>query len=140
MNRERWVWQGHAGHFIAAHLCRFKLNTYLGNGYLVSTVGEYVPERSTRECIASSREVEIEGKGDLWDLNYHKQFGFEEIGYGRKYETMVFKAKESTEECCLWEVADYGNIDFEPYNTAKDARLGHTIMCEKWSLQCSTVE
>ena len=41
MSADKWIWMGHAGHFILGHKCRFHLSTYV-NGYIVSTVGEYV--------------------------------------------------------------------------------------------------
>ena len=50
-----------------------------------------------REIYAKSREVKLEGVGDVRDADYIKKVGYEEIGDGRKYETMVFKARKKGE-------------------------------------------
>ena len=115
MNKENWVWMPHNGHFICGDRCHFTLNTYIGK-YIVSTIGE-LPE-TLKEYIK--------------DKKFMSQF--QEIGCGRKYETMVWKAKRSVHECCPWEiiVAD-GELDFEAYNTAGDAYKGHLKLCNKWS-------
>jgi hypothetical protein len=49
-------WFGHAGHFICAEWCRFHLCTQVGP-YLISTVGEYVPDAPVREILAQSLET-----------------------------------------------------------------------------------
>lgn len=71
------------------------------------------------------------------DADYMKKIGFDEIGYGRKYETMVFHAGEacSSKECnCgLPELADASELDMLGYNTAGEARKGHMKLCQKWS-------
>ena len=104
IGKEDWLWMPHPGHFICAYDCRFRLNTYV-NGFIVSTVGELV----------------LNGK-------------IEEIGSGRLYETMVFKAKKSTHICCPYEAVFSGDneIDFDGYNTPEEAYEGHLNMCEKW--------
>lgn len=123
----------HPGHLCVARDCRFHLNTYVG-GYIVSTVGEYWPDSRVREINAKCRGKIIRGIGDEWDINYFKEFGYEEIGYNRKYETMVFKAKKSkNKECCPYDVADLSELDIEGYNTPDDAVKGHMKLCLKWS-------
>ena len=62
-----------------------------------------------------------------------EKFGFEEIGYNRKYETIVFRAKKSENKCCPFKMMS-GEKDMEGYNTADDAYLGHLKMCKKWAL------
>ena len=61
--RDRWVFSGYAGHFIAASKCRFRLHTRVG-GYRISTVGHYV----------------VKGR-------------IERVGAGRTFETMVFRVR-----------------------------------------------
>ena len=137
---------GHCGHLIVGHNCRFHLSTYLGNGYLVSTVGEYWPERAVREIhaevhdpqwLAANRQL----RGDYFDAAYMEHFGFEQIGMDRLYETMVFKAKKS-DECgaCPYTMTDAHNLDFGGYNDPKDALEGHYLMCEKWSKKKSVMK
>lgn len=103
----------HAGHFICAYQCHFKLNTYVG-GYIVSTVGE----------MANTNEFHKKLKTNDW----------EEIGVGRKYETMVFKAKKSKDKCCSYEaIIAGGEIDIKGYNKSEDAYKGHLKMCNKYA-------
>lgn len=132
--KEKWIWMPHAAHFICGNDCRFHLATKVGK-YIVSTVGEYVPDSSIRRIYAESRGKKIKGIGDEWDANYMKEFGYEDIGLDRKYETMVFLAKKSGESCsaCPYRIASGENIDFKGYNNPKDAYQGHMKMCEKWS-------
>lgn len=127
----------HAGHFILGDLCRFRLNTYVGK-YLVSTVGELWNERVVREIHAKVTDPawwgrNVHMKGDAFDGAYMKRFGFEEIGYGRKYETLVFKAGRSNHKCCPYAPKDYDEIDARGYNSPEDAYRGHLGLCEKWS-------
>lgn len=108
MEKDKWIWLPHPAHFIGGDSCRFRLSTYVGE-YIVSTVGEYIPHNEVQE-----------------------------IGAGRKYETMVFKARKSEEpghcEACPWFIADPGNnLDFEGYNDPKDAFKGHLKLCKKWA-------
>lgn len=101
-----WVWLPHAAHFIGSNSCRFHLATYLPNGYIVSTIGDYFPMDEEQE----------------------------EVGIGILYETMVFHAKEDdTLLCCGFGIEDYDNVDFDGYTKPKEAREGHMKMCMKWS-------
>lgn len=101
-----WTWLPHPAHFIGADECRFRMATEVG-GYIVSTVGEY----------RSSLTQKVE-----------------EIGYRRKYETMVFKSKPSDSGCCPFEaIIEGGELDMSGYNEAADAYRGHIELCEKWS-------
>ena len=121
------VWMPHAGHLIVGNDCRFHLNTYV-NGYIVSTVGEYVPDKPVRDILRRRRGTETNLIGDAEKA----EFGFEEIGLNRLYETMVFKAKPSGDRCCPWMAADWGGVDSDGYNEAGDAYEGHLAMVEKW--------
>ena len=53
VTKDKWVWMGHAGHFICGHDCRFHMATRVGK-YLVSTVGELWPSRAVREIHAKA--------------------------------------------------------------------------------------
>lgn len=139
MGRDKWIWMPHAGHLIVGHECRFHLNTYVGK-YIVSTIGEWWPDRQVREIHAGVRDSKwfFENKalkGDNFDHAYFKKFGYEEIGAGRTYETMVFKARKADDKCCPYTASDWMEIDSGAYNTAGDAYKGHLKMCKKWSLK-----
>ena len=41
MSESEWRWDGRARHFIASHLCRFGIWTWVPGRFLVSTVGHY---------------------------------------------------------------------------------------------------
>jgi hypothetical protein len=105
--KSEWVWMPHAAHFIAGDRCSFKLATKVGN-HIISTVGE---------------------------LKYvgNENGPIEEIGWGRKYETMVFKAKKSSNKCCPWVQYSGSEIDMTGYNDAASAYRGHIKMCMKYA-------
>jgi len=135
MTRDKWVWMPHAAHFICGNDCRFHLATYVG-GYVVSTVGEYLPDSQVREILAQSRRITLNGKGDERLADYMKKVGYEDLGYQRKYETMVFKAERMTakgDQCCPWRMKTPDDVDMEGYNTPEAATAGHMKLCEKWS-------
>lgn len=110
--RAEWEWFGSPLHFCAAWNCHFHLGTLVGP-WVVSTVGEYVPES------AASRA------------------DYEEIGSGRLYETYVFRAtgKRCTRPGCNCDQPEWGGgeIDSEGYNERGDAQRGHLAMCERWA-------
>lgn len=123
-----WVWYGHAGHFTCAQWCRYHPCTKVGR-YLVSTVGEYWPERA---------EENIALKGDAFDNAYMKRFGFETMGASPHcYETMVFKltqGKCESKDCgCGLPNVDYSEIEGQRSMTAGEASAFHMKMCKKWS-------
>lgn len=105
MDKSKWIWMPHAGHFIGGNFCQFRLNTWVGK-YIVSTVGE---------------------------LKFSEKEGIKEIGYQRKYETMVFRARKSRRKCCPFEINVQKEVDFMGYETAAKATEGHLLLCEKWS-------
>lgn len=104
---EDWEWFGVAGHFICAHSCKFHLCTQVGK-FLVSTIGEYTYDPES--------------------------FDYIELGYQRKYETMVFKAgaKCVSKDCeCGLPTIDGRELGFKGYNKRGDAIKGHYAMCLK---------
>ena len=136
MNKEHWIWMPHPGHLIVARDCRFHLNTCVGD-FIVSTVGEYLPDSTIRDILAECRGIELQGKGDARLADYMQKIGWQEIGAGRLYETMVFRAAQAPggaeEECCIYRMADGMEVDMAGYNNPRDAYEGHLEMCEKWS-------
>ena len=120
---QNWEWFGHAAHFIGGRWCRFHMATKVGE-YVVSTVGEYIhPSHS-----GGSEQSEAEWMKKHWPG--------EDIGYNRKYETMVFRAGKpcNSMECgCGIPTIDGHALDFRGYNTARNARAGHMELCAKWA-------
>ena len=117
MTPDKWIWMPHAGHLCVSNKCQFHLNTYVG-GYIVSTVGEYFPDSRVRDIYAQSRGIQLKGIGDEREYDYKKKIGFEEIGLGRKYETIVFKAIKAKGEgstCCPWRQSGH-ELDMDGYN------------------------
>lgn len=135
ITKDKWVWMGHPAHFICAQDCKFFMATKVGK-YIISTVGEMFPDAPIREIFAQSRKVKLEGMGDARKADYMKKIGFEEIGYGRKYETMVFLAvKGRKNQCggCPFVIESGANLDQYGYNTSQDAFKGHYKACSKWA-------
>ena len=124
------IWMPHAGHFICGSMCRFRLNTYV-NGYIISTVGEYVPDSQVRKISRECRGRQTDLRGDAEEA----EFGFEDIGYEHKYETMTFTARKSTHKCCPYEMESGSEIDFAGYNDAGAAFSGHLQFVEKYRKQ-----
>ena len=111
MDKSKWVWMPHAAHFICADRCLFRLATYVG-GYIVSTIGE------------------------MRNIHNHDKIFFEEIGFGRKYESFVFFAKKQKDKCGCQYVIDMDKdceIDSLPANDPETAYKNHIELCEKWS-------
>lgn len=132
--KSEWKWYGNPGHFICSAYCRFHLCTEIGD-YLVSTVGEYIPDSKVREILAETRGITLEGKGDAREYDYMKKIGFEEIGYGRTYETMAFKISGKRCDskkcgCGLPEIIP-SELKSGSYNTGKEATEGHNRICEE---------
>lgn len=135
--REEWEWFGSAAHLIVGADCRFHLATYVGP-WLVSTVGEWLPDSDSWHIYAESRGVEIEGRGDARRADFLNKVGFVEIGAGRTYETMVFRAGDERCsrkdcDCGMRVVAEWTELDADGYNVRGDAQRGHYAMCEKWA-------
>ncbi len=134
-----WRWFGCAGHLIVASNCRFHLCTQVGR-FLVSTVGEYVPDETIREIDAQARGVVLEGRGDARLADYMRKIGFQEIGYGRTYETMVFRTTGDVchhPECaCGLPSVNYSELEARGYTSAAALRsatwssVGSTPLCK----------
>ena len=136
---DKWRWLGSAGHLCVGRFCRFHLCTIVGE-YMVSTVGAYVPPEGSRNITAKFRGVELEGMGAAREADYLDKLGYEDIGAGRKYETMVFKVEEGAacvEDGCLCGGAptavDWFEKDFAGYKDSVSATKGHMDMCLKWA-------
>lgn len=126
----------HPAHFICSNDCRFVLATRIGK-YIVSTVGEYWPDRQVREIHARVHDSKWHAennhrRGDDYDHAYMKRFGYTEIGIGRKYETLVGSAVKAKRGCCPFTMASY-DLDYAGYNTAEDAYKGHMKLCRKFA-------
>lgn len=141
IDQSQWKWFGNAGHFICSPWCRFHLCTQVEE-YLVSTVGEYVPDSEAREIFAECRNVKLKGRGEARLADYMQKIGFEDIGCGRKYETMVFVAGKPCDadgcNCGLPSITG-SELDMAGYNDAGAATAGHLAMCKKWA-QCGLLE
>lgn len=119
------------------HLSRPKVNAKPVGVQPFATVGQYLPDSSTREILAECRGITLEGIGDYRRASWMKQAGFEQIGSGRTFETMVFRAGErcTVEDCgCGLPALDPpSELDSDAYNDAGSATRGHYAMCEKWA-------
>lgn len=93
-------WSGMAGHFIGARDCCFHLNTQVGR-YRISSVGCYHPDRTSDKL--------------------------EEIGYGRFFETYVFRVGRDGK------IEDYLEIDGLGSNTPEQAEKAHMKMIAKYA-------
>ncbi len=130
-----WRWFGHAGHLIVGNNCRFHLCTQVG-AFLVSTVGEYVPDETSREIHCQVRGIVLEGRGDYRLADYMQKVGFQEIGYGRTYQTMVFRVRDVCHApgCgCGLPTLDSSDLDMRGYRTAGAATLGHLELCRQYA-------
>lgn len=121
-----WEWFGNVGHFICGRWCRFHLATRVGD-WFVSTVGEYVHPRHSQ----GSEQAEA-----AWlETNYPG----EDIGYQRKYETMVFRAGEQPCSCgCGMPTGNFTEVECRGYNDAKAANNGHLELCERFADEVTT--
>lgn len=119
----------HAAHYILGPWCRFHLATYVG-GYIVSTVGECVPDEPTRDRLARAKGVPA-GAGVAEWLETH---GYMSLAVdGRIYETMTFPAKRGAYACCPWAMKTLRELDLHGYTTAPAAYRGHLDLCQEWS-------
>jgi hypothetical protein len=74
----------HAAHLCVGADCRFYMATCVGH-YIVSTIGEYIPDAPVREMLAECRGIKLEGQGDARFYDWLQKCGYEEVGPGRKY-------------------------------------------------------
>lgn len=129
----QWEWYGLAGHFIMGDYCRFHMTTKIGD-VVVSTVGKLWHDAPVRESLAESRGVALVGRGDARAADYLNKVGYDEIGFGRKFETMVFRTEGKCPCGCGLPAIIPSEIDFDGYNEDEAARLGHMAMCQKWAV------
>jgi hypothetical protein len=137
IDKSEWQWFGAPGHFVCAHDCRFHLCTLVGR-YLVSTVGQYLPDVPVREILARSRGIILEGRGEERRADYMAKVGFEEIGADRKYETYVFHAgdvrcAEPDCQCGMPRPTDLREVEGVGANQPGEAQRNHMEMCEKYA-------
>lgn len=136
ISKDKWIWMPHVGHLIVGNDCRFRLNTRIGK-YIISTVGEYLPDNEVLKIFAKSRGYKktLESIGDAIMANFLKENGgHEEIGYNRRYETMVFKAARDKEnKCCPYTMQTPSDLEMQGYNSAEDAYRGHMKICNKYA-------
>lgn len=120
---EQWEWFGLAAHFICGRWCRFHMATKVGE-YIVSTVGLYVHPSDSGS--SESAEAEFFKRNPLG----------QDIGCGRKFETMVFRFTHycETVECnCGLPRFDPNELDFRAANAVREARDNHMTLCKKWA-------
>jgi hypothetical protein len=136
-----WEWFGNAGHFILGSDCRFHLNTLVGN-WIISTVGEYFPDAEIREIIAQCRGILLTGQGDARRADYMEKIGYEDIGYGRKYETMVFAWNGKRCDCGCGQPSpdSFQEVEMQGSNDPIQARRGHMEFCRRYAEIESTQE
>lgn len=130
-DKSEWIWMGHAAHFICSRWCRFHMATCVGD-WIVSTVGEYVPDSDVLKILARTQGKPLVASGEELESEYLRRFGYVEIGYKRTYETMVFKAAPGEHKCCPYQIDGF-EVDAGHYNDADAATAGHYALCEKWS-------
>lgn len=109
-----------ASHFCLRHQCGYGRSTFLPNGYIVSSVGDFVYEGKRRE-----------------------------IGYNRFYETMVFlwNGQFCKDADCFNKAihAEEGSIKFQEIAlkgslTQKECISNHNNLVEKWSSRYNDFE
>lgn len=116
----KWKWFGKPGHFVCAHQCRFHLCTQVG-AFLVSTVGEYIPSEFRSDILTEEEWLSANYPGA-------------DIGYKRKYETMVFRCTGGICDCgCGVPKIDLGEIDMAGCNDAGTATANHNKLCRKYA-------
>lgn len=130
-----WKWFGNAGHLIVGHDCRFHMCTMIGD-IMVSTVGQYLPAEGVCEILATSRGKPLEGRGDARRADWLEKFGYEEIGAGRTFETMVLRVLPGVfciaPNCgCGMPTIIPSELETDGYNTAGEATGGHMRMCDR---------
>jgi hypothetical protein len=128
--QEEWQWFGTPGHLCVARDCRFHLCTKVGP-WLVSTVGEWIPPERDRD------EAWLEENWPGQEVDDAALDAEDVIGFGRKYETYVFKAGKpcASAKCgrCGLPAQGGPELDSMPANTTGDANRNHLAMCKKWA-------
>ncbi len=116
-----WQWFGFSAHFCCGEWCRFHMATRIGD-LLVSTVGKYVHPRNSGASENSERE---------WLAGNPEG---EDIGYDRKYETMMFRVDGECACGCGQPTIDGHELEARGANDSKLARENHMMVCRKAAL------
>lgn len=131
MGKENWTWMPHVDSIIGDD-CQFRLCTYV-NGYLITTIGEYLPERNILKSIHPLDNKLQTLKGDEFDRYFLSKYGYEKIAMGHLYQTQVFIAQKRVEEedqCCTHHrVKGEYCIESNGYAYAVSATVGHMNLC-----------
>lgn len=103
-----WKWFGNPAHLAVRQNCHFHLATLVGK-YVVSTVGEYIPDGETE---------------------------YKRIALDALFETLVFRHNGDFCGCgCGLPDIEAAEIDGQKANTAKDANVNHAAMCSKYAME-----
>lgn len=100
-----WKWYGYGGHFVGSKSCAFHLATRIG-GFLVSTVGDYMPGAMPRQTLGASPDS--------------------------FFETYVFECDGDTEDGDP-NIRSWGEIDGGRYSQSILAERGHYDFCRKYA-------
>jgi hypothetical protein len=123
IDAREWKWYGLAGHFTCGRWCRFHICTQVG-GYLISSVGMLVHPRDS-------------GGGEVNEGRYlSANPDGADIGCGRHYETMVFKAGKPCDAAgcaCGLPAIDGYELAAKSANNVKEATANHMEMCKKFA-------
>ena len=109
INAANWHWFGQAGHFCAAHKCRYHLHTHVGL-YCVSTVGEYYVRAEDEEPTPPGASPHL-------------------------YETMVFKLDGDGVDAS---VKNHNELSVARTHTRDEAREAHLRLCKEYAAKQST--
>lgn len=108
--QSKWIWFGHAAHYICARRCRWHLCTQVGQ-WLVSSVG---------------------------DFRIKDDEAMSPIGLEHFFETMVFRAEPNLCtapdcQCGMPKIVKWQEEEVLTYQTAGEAAAGHMRLCTKWA-------
>ena len=94
----------------------------------------FVPTRNTTELrVVPRHSAGSEQREEEW---LRENWPGEDVGYNRKYETMVFRMKgrcDSPKCGCGAPLIEPSEIDSDVYNLPGPAREGHMKMCHTWA-------
>jgi hypothetical protein len=101
-----WLWCGYPHHFIGGRDCLFSMATFVADGrWLVSTVGDYRPERGHQKSLGINGEM---------------------------FETMVFATDPSVRDDGEPAVISWSDEVCRRYRTVRDAVEGHMALCREF--------
>lgn len=126
-----WKAFGNAAHLCVADHCRFHITTMVGS-FIISTVGEYVPDSTVREILARSRGLHLTGMGDEREADWMEKNGYEPLGAGpHPYETLVFVIDPAKLCACGCGMPEVGGLEVSGlrWMTRGEANQGHRDYC-----------